>query len=1230
MKITLLLILAAQLVIVPNASAEEATKSIPFDQLGAEAGKDYKGAGLAITPSDGEASLRCDFQKLRGNLTSEGLWLESTGQEAASVPFRVVAQSFGRATLQTLATAGRVDVTSTLARLIRPGLVEEYSVSVDGVRQDFILEEKPGGSGPLRVELSVDGARAESTPGGANLAVDGSGRKLTYQRLAVTDATGRVLAACIEVISTCRLAVIVDDTEATYPIRIDPTFSDADWVSLGGGPGVNGNVFAMARSGSNVYVAGTLTIAGNVFANRIARWNGSAWSALGTGMNDAVYALTVDSSGNLYAGGRFTTAGGVPANRVAKWNGSTWSALGSGADNNVHALAVGSGGIIYMGGEFGSAGGVGVSRTAKWNGSTWSALGPGLDGTVNTMIVDAAGNLYAGGNFSITSSGVPLGKIAKWNGTAWSALGTGMSGSTNGFAVHVACLAVDGSGNLYAGGRFTMAGGVNVNHIAKWNGSSWAALGTGAEADVRSMAFGNSGILYVRGLFASVSGVPANGMAKWSGGIWSAVGTGIENGGDEMALDATGYPYIIDTKNGVHGMLKRWSGTDWLLQGTGTDNAISALAMDSSGNLYLGGDFLAAGNIAANYVAKWNGTTWSDLGAGMNGRVYTLVVNNAGQLYAAGRFTTAGGVAANNIAKWNGTEWMNLGTGTDGDILALGIDNDQNLLAAGFFSNAGGVPANRIAKWNGTAWANLGTGMNNGVNALAFDSTGNTYAGGAFTSAGGLAANRVAKWNGSSWSTLGVGVDGSVYALALDPANNLYVGGTFTKAGGSTAAKVAKWNGSAWSILGTGVNHDVYSLVVDGFGSLFAGGRFTTAGGAAANYVANWDGSNWTALGSGLSGTVNTMVFDPSGRLYIGGRFSQAGGKVAAFLARATLPTPPNRRSTDILATGSSIAENSPPNATVSILTANDPNLGDSHTFSLVPGSGSSDNASFIISGNTLKIVTASDYETRGSYLIRVRATDSGGLSLEESFVITVGNVNEPPTDLSLSQTSVIENLPANTIVGTLSSTDPDVNNIFSYSLVSGNGSTGNAAFTITGADLRINSPLVIATQSSYSIRIRSTDLDGLSFEKNFTITIIAGLVFTDWIASSGLNGVDAAPTATPFNDGVENLLKYAFNMNAAGPDVSVLASSGSSGLPQITVDSSGAEPVLKVAFLRRKGSGLIYTPQRSDTLGSFVPMTETQTVTSIDAQWERVTVQEPAPPATAPSAFVRVQVSLP
>lgn len=137
-------------------------------------------------------------------------------------------------------------------------------------------------------------------------------------------------------------------------------------------------------------------------------------------------------------------------------------------------------------------------------------------------------------------------------------------------------------------------------------------------------------------------------------------------------------------------------------------------------------------------------------------------------------------------------------------------------------------------------------------------------------------------------------------------------------------------------------------------------------------------------------------------------------------------------------------------------------------------------------------------------------------------------------------------------------------------------------------------------------------------------------IAFTDWATSAGLLEENAAPSAMPYHDGIENLLKYAFNLNGGGPDVRVLSVGGTAGLPRITLDASGAQRVLRVEFLRRRGSGLIYTPQRSSSLNGFAAMTGAEVVTAIDAQWERVTVEEPAPYSTSLSLFARVQVTLP
>ncbi len=142
-----------------------------------------------------------------------------------------------------------------------------------------------------------------------------------------------------------------------------------------------------------------------------------------------------------------------------------------------------------------------------------------------------------------------------------------------------------------------------------------------------------------------------------------------------------------------------------------------------------------------------------------------------------------------------------------------------------------------------------------------------------------------------------------------------------------------------------------------------------------------------------------------------------------------------------------------------------------------------------------------------------------------------------------------------------------------------------------------------------------------------------AAAALTNWAASQGITGTNALPTATPFNDGVSNLLKYAFNMPLVGPRSNALDSivgPGANGLPVFTVSPTGPNPSLTAKFLRRRNSGLNYVPQLGTSLGNFTPMTGPQTVTPIDAEWELVTVVEPLGTPTPSTAFSRVSVSLP
>ncbi len=249
-----------------------------------------------------------------------------------------------------------------------------------------------------------------------------------------------------------------DPTTATFPGVSGTVNATTTWDPDGPGPQT-----------PKLVIGGSFTVAGTVLANNIALYDPAtgAWSALGSGMSNGagpaiVFALTALPSGDLIAAGLFTTAGGVTVNHIARWNGSAWSAMGLGMSGSVLVLTTLPNGDLIAGGGFNTAGGVNIGYgIARWNGSAWSALGTGMNGQVLALTTLPNGDLIAGGEFT-TAGGVNIGYgIARWNGSAWSALGAGMSGPVEVFTTLP-------SGDLIAGGIFTTAGGIIAPYLARW------------------------------------------------------------------------------------------------------------------------------------------------------------------------------------------------------------------------------------------------------------------------------------------------------------------------------------------------------------------------------------------------------------------------------------------------------------------------------------------------------------------------------------------------------------------------------------------------------------------------------------------------------------------------------------------------------------------------------------------------------------------------------------------
>lgn len=539
----------------------------------------------------------------------------------------------------------------------------------------------------------------------------------------------------------------------------------SSWSAVEGG--TDGPVQALEvlsdENGSSLYVGGFFSTAGSISVSNIAQWDGIQWSSLGNGLNHIVVALIAydddsEQGPALYAGGFFQKAGEVQANRIAKWDGESWSSLGSGVSSSVWSLASSSSDStdeskLYVGGHFKSAGEIYSPSFAMWDGANWSTTGNGMVSEDSIAVVrdlelfdDKLGDgeqLYAAGSFS-TAGGIAAKSIAKFNGSEWSSVGDGISGEDS--SIYDLTSFDDGSGeSLYAGGQFQFAGDKPANNIAKWNAENWSPLGEGTDGSVHVICvyddkLGQGAALYAGGNFNNAGDMPASNIAKWDGTNWSALGKGIYN--DEYNFSEV------------------WSMIAF-------DDGSAA-----GETLYVGGEFKNAGDVEASHIARWDGVQWSGVGEGLdegeNSTVFALVVYDDGNgpaLYAVGTFYRAGPIIVQGIAKWDGTKWssvMDSSGFSGGAFTATVFEGNANesafLVVGGEFSMAEKVEVNAIVKFDGKVWSPLGSGLDTIEqytypivwSVKEFDDKSGTgpalFVGGEFEVAGGNSSENIAKW----------------------------------------------------------------------------------------------------------------------------------------------------------------------------------------------------------------------------------------------------------------------------------------------------------------------------------------------------------------------------------------------------------------------------------------------------------------------------------------------------
>jgi hypothetical protein len=526
--------------------------------------------------------------------------------------------------------------------------------------------------------------------------------------------------------------------------------------------------------------------------------------------------IAVDTDGKVYIGGYFDMrfSDEELVNHVAVWNGTEWTALGTGLGTSttqgINAV-FSDGKNIYFGGAFSVNG---LQNQAIWNEDLDFTLpsNPGVyifdyesnpvmsdsyqirihfsqaitgftesDISITNATITYFEELSADQYFRITVSPISDGQITVTvpanSATNTDALPNVVSntykniyfdgdenwffdfdGIVEGEVYDIIHSDLDGK-IYFCGGFLQVNGNTDMKCIARWNprNNTWEqipGIDYTHENFIRCMVQDDEGNIYVGGDFNTIAGIPAGRVAKFNvlEGTWESLKDenffeesqmrGPETGGVYAIAYHNDYIYVGGwTFNSTDASLlyiRRFNtlSKTWENVGSGVDAKVSALCFDDSGNLYAGGDF-------TNYVAKFDGVNWTNLAEGVNGSINDLKFYN-GDLYVGGFFTKVGNdIRSQGIAKWNGTSWEAMGEGIDNSsispsVYGISISESGKVYIGGYFDLrfSDDLKINHVAVFENDDWSPLGYGLANsstqGINTV-YAYGNDVFFGGAFT-----------------------------------------------------------------------------------------------------------------------------------------------------------------------------------------------------------------------------------------------------------------------------------------------------------------------------------------------------------------------------------------------------------------------------------------------------------------------------------------------------------------
>jgi|GEM_PF-2230755 len=729
-------------------------------------------------------------------------------------------------------------------------------------------------------------------------------------------------------------ALLLGSVAIAQPGTLDPSFNPGD-SGFGLVDGANSfGYFVLPQASGQAYLGGNFTAYNGSTANRLARLNSSGTLDVAfnttTGANAALLSGAVQTDDKVVIGGEFTSYDGALRNRIARvnTNGTNDATFtpGTGANDRVFAVAIQSDGQILIAGDFTDYNGTGRTRIARLNtdGTLDGTFNPGTgaNGRIREIIIRPDGKIFICGAFT-NYDGTNRNRLALLNSNGTLDTGFNPGSGANG---EIFGMALQSDGRPVVTGEFANYDGTARTRVARINTNGTLDTGfnpgSGFNFTAYKPAIQSDGKVVVAGAYNSFDGNTANCVVRLnSNGSFDATyntGAGatafalfVALQTDGKAVYAGNFTALGTTQAIRVGRLNTNGSPDTGFNpGSGTNGGtIRAIAKQSDGKIISVGEFFGHNGSGANRIArlKYDGTFDSAYtGGGANNHMFAVAMQTDNKAVIGGQFTFYDGTGRNRVARVNTDGSLdatfNPGTGANNTVRAIAIQADGKIIIGGDFTSYNGTGRTRIARLNtdGTldGTFNPGTGAGNSVRAIVVQPDGKIIIAGGFTGYNGTGRNRIARLNadGTLDGTFnpGSGASNFVHALALQSDGKVIIGGIFANYNGTGRNRVARVNADGTLdvtfAIGTGFNNSVFALTLQSDGKVIAGGQFTSYNGTARNRIARLlttGGIDGTFNpGTGADNTINALCLQTNEKVIAGGDFFSYNGTGRNRIAR--------------------------------------------------------------------------------------------------------------------------------------------------------------------------------------------------------------------------------------------------------------------------------------------------------------------------------------------------------